>query len=189
MKWPYFRCYSNNKKTFFSLFNLHSWNRDIVSCREDSKLNKILNFLSPDPTFSLCRDLIYLICLICQINCDMINFCSVSSCPLFLSSLNLDYTATNFFFPLYSRVSKSIIHSNKQSTLYTLNMPTLNEDLLLACGREDLSRRSRYVSGDGRGKSNWFLSQFPSLRMSVLFLPTDPTLLPVIICCVRLTAN
>lgn len=96
---------------------------------------------------------------------------------------------TNFFFPLYTRVSKSIIHSNKQSTFYTFNMPTLNEDLSPACGREDLSRRSRYASRDGRGKSNWFPSQFPSLWTSVLFLPTDPTLLSVIIYYVRLRAN
>lgn len=56
---------------------------------------------------------------------------------IFRSCLNLDYGVTNFFFPLYTRVSKSIIHSNKWSTLYTFKMPTLNEDLSLACmGRE-----------------------------------------------------
>lgn len=72
---------------------------------------------------------------------------------MFLSSLNLDSAVTNFVFPLYTRVTKSIIHSNKPSTLYTFNMAALNEDLSPSCRRADLFPAME-VTGAGTEEGN-----------------------------------
>lgn len=72
---------------------------------------------------------------------------------MFLSSLNLDSAVTNFAFPLYTRVTKSIIHSNKPSTLYTFNTAALNEDLSLACRRAELFSPIE-VTGAGTQEGN-----------------------------------
>lgn len=55
-------------------------------------------------------------------------------------------------------------------------------------GEQIFSGRSRYGRRDRRGKSNWFLSHCPSLRMPA-FPPTAPTLLSVIMWRARLPAN
>lgn len=72
---------------------------------------------------------------------------------MFLSSLNLDSAVTNFIFPLYTRVTKSIIHSNKPSTLYTFNTAALNEDLSPPCRRADLFQAME-VTGAGTEEGN-----------------------------------
>lgn len=64
---------------FFLIYEISIYTAALL-CR--ANLNKVLRFL-PAAAFSLCRGFIYLICLICQINCDMSNFCSPSSSPLY----------------------------------------------------------------------------------------------------------
>lgn len=111
-------------QNFFSPFNPSTWDK------HGTKLNKILPFLSADPTFCFAEASFISSASFAKL-IVMSNFCSPSSSFIFLSSLNLDYVMTNYFFPLYTRVSKSIIHSNKQSMFYTFKMPTLNGDLSL----------------------------------------------------------
>lgn len=72
---------------------------------------------------------------------------------MFLSSLNLDSAVTNFVFPLYTRVTKSIIHSNKPSTLHTFNTAALNEDLSPPRRRADLFQEME-VTGAGTEEGN-----------------------------------
>lgn len=89
---------------------------------------------------------------------------------MFLSSLNLDSAVTNLVFPLYTRVTKSIIHSNKPSTLYTFNTAALNEDLSLACRREDLFQAIQ-LTGAGMEEGNVIDSIFGFLLHPTPALP------------------
>lgn len=89
---------------------------------------------------------------------------------MFLSSLNLDSAVTNFVFPLYTRVTKSIIHSNKPSTLYTFNTAALNEDLSLPCRRAELFPAIE-VTGAGKEEGNLIdsvLSFLPAVPLVVI---------------------
>lgn len=63
-----------------------------------------------------CRNFIYLICLVRQINTEMNNFFS-PSCPFVLFKFSLR-SLTNYLFTTYTRVSKSLAYSNKQSRLH-----------------------------------------------------------------------
>lgn len=155
---------------------------------KSQRLNKKPNFLSPDLIFPHCRCFIYLICFICQINCDMTNFCIPSSSH---------YISYQFKFRLHWLITFSHCIPGSVNLLYLLissprcTLIRCQPWMKIYCWR--IWRRifpADQPGVTGKGKRN-HIDFLPSLDMPVECFPrrADLTSLSVIIYYLTIRAN